>query len=98
MIIELLLGLAAWMLPIIGLALYKRGRAFPAGLSVASLAACALAPLPYNSLLADWVAAGDWSAIMDVHPSMNWIYALLALVTIALNLAMLLLYRRRRKE
>lgn len=97
MIIDLVLGLTAWTLPIIGLALYKRGRAMPAALSVGSLSACALAPLPYNSLLADWVQAGDWGAIMDVHPSMNWIYALLALVTIALNLTMLLVYRRRKE-
>ncbi len=92
---SLALGLAAWTLPVVNL-LYPRkadNRLWPV-FTAGSLSACAVSlclQLFYSAHLAD---IEDWSAIMDTSWAVAKVGAFLLIVTLALNLAVLVVYRR----
>lgn len=81
----LILGLIAIVATIINLYMYKTGKdyklAMAMGLSFTALTLCA-----ENSLVSNWVKAGDWSALLDVVPTMEKALWFLTIVSILLNI------------
>jgi cytochrome c oxidase subunit 4 len=93
---SLILGLIAWIFPVLSLTQYRRARrknwfAF----SAISLIACAVSlymQLCYNRHL---VIIGDWSALMDTTGAVVFAATVLLLVTIVLNAVTLAVYRHK---
>lgn len=85
----LILGLIAIVATIINLYMYKTGKdyklAMAMGLSFTALTLCA-----EHSLISDWVKGEDWSALMDVVPTMEKAVWFLTIVSILLNIAPIL--------
>ncbi|MEC0665394.1 hypothetical protein P8864_05505 [Priestia flexa] len=92
----LLLGLIAIVATIINLYMYKTGKdyklAMAMGLSFTALTLCA-----EHSLVSDWVKGEDWSALMDVVPTMEKAVWFLTIVSILLNIAPMLLELKGKK-
>lgn len=82
----LILGIIAIVATFINLYMYKRGKdyklAMAMGLSFTALTLCA-----ENSLVSNWVKAEDWSALLDVVPTMEKALWFLTIVSILLNIA-----------
>ena len=86
---SLLLGLLAWILPLIGLAKCKTNGVF----ILTSVSACAISlfmQILYTNYL---IGIEDWSALMDTSRAVMLASSILVVVTIALNLIMLLVGR-----
>ena len=93
---SLVLGLIAWLLPIINLVQYNKvnNRKWII-LSVASVSACAIS-LYVQILYTDYlVKIEDWSALMDTSDGIASIAKLLLVVTIMLNLVTLVVYYKK---
>lgn len=93
---SLVLGLIAWMLPVINLTLLKKheNRNW-AILSILSISACAISlcfQIFYNNYL---VKIGDWSALMDTTGATAFVSSVILVVTIILNAITLIIYRYR---
>ncbi|MGK0701555.1 hypothetical protein ACR3I8_19415 [Priestia flexa] len=92
----LILGLIAIVATIINLYMYKTGKdyklAMAMGLSFTALTLCA-----EHSLVSDWVKGEDWSALMDVVPTMEKAVWFLTTVSILLNIAPMLLELKGKK-
>ncbi|UZW67759.1 hypothetical protein OC195_09975 [Priestia flexa] len=92
----LLLVLIAIVATIINLYMYKTGKdyklAMAMGLSFTALTLCA-----EHSLVSDWVKGEDWSALMDVVPTMEKAVWFLTIVSILLNIAPMLLELKGKK-
>lgn len=90
---SLLLGLIAWILPMINIVNYKKlNNKNWATLSVISIGACATSiyfQLLYNNHL---VNINDWSAIMDIIGFSVFLSSALLIVTIILNIITLFMY------
>lgn len=93
---SLLLGLIAWILPIINIINHKKlNNKNWATLSVTSMSACAISiyfQILYNNHL---VNINDWTAIMDTIGSSVFLSSALLVVTIILNIITLLMYRNK---
>lgn len=89
---SLVLGVAAWVLPICGLTEYGKRAG---GFSAASFAACALALLLQIFYFHGLSARGDWSAVEDTSRAVALVSAVLTAVTALLNGALWALRRRR---
>jgi len=93
---SLLLGLVAWLLPLISLAINNKAKNKRwATLSIASVSACATSvcmQLFYNDYL---VKINDWSALMDTSYAVACVSLLLVVVTITLNAITVLVYRKK---
>ncbi|ASF38975.1 hypothetical protein CEH05_07560 [Halobacillus halophilus] len=92
---SLVLGLVAWIIPIVNLALGKKqmNKKWIA-LTIISFSACAIAiclQIFYNLHL---VNIEDWSALLEMH-GVAVISTVLVIVTILLNTSTLFLYRDR---
>lgn len=95
-LVSLILGFIAWMLPIVNLIKYnnhehKNWMIF----SIASVGACASSlcfQIIYNSHL---VKTEDWSALLDTSGNMAWVCTFLLMVTIALNIVTIVVYRKK---
>lgn len=88
---SLLLGLLAWMLPLVGFVKKQRN---VQTLAVMSMGACALSlsfQIFYHYHL---VQIGDWSAIMDITGSTAFASGVLIIVTIFLNAVTLIRHRK----
>lgn len=83
---SLILGLIAWLIPVVSILLYKkRKKKFLFVTSLLSMGACAIAlwfQIFYNHYL---VQIQDWTALMDTTSTLNWVSAVLLIVTILLN-------------
>ncbi|WP_318614901.1 hypothetical protein [Sporosarcina sp. YIM B06819] len=94
---SLVLGLIAWILPVVSLMRYiQGGHKNWAAFSVMSVSACAISlyfQIVYNHHL---VTIGDWSALMDTTGALVKVGAVLLIVTIVLNTATLVMYRDRK--
>ena len=93
---SLLLGLIAWILPVVNLMRYKKHdhRSWVT-LSIMSISACAISlcfQIFYNYHLAK---IEDWSALMDTTGAVASVAAVLLIVTIILNAITLMVYRDR---
>lgn len=90
-----MLGLVAWVLPIIMIIKTKKGSNVNALiLSVLSMCACTVSlwfQIIYNDHL---VKIEDWSALMDTTGALVIVSSVLIIVTIILNLLSLFLYKK----
>jgi ABC-type transport system involved in cytochrome c biogenesis permease subunit len=93
---SLVLGLIAWILPVVNIMGYKKhNHRNWITLSTMSISACAISlcfQIFYNSHL---VKIADWSALMDTTDAVAFVSAVLLMVTIILNIITLLVYRNR---
>ena len=91
---SLVLGLIAWILPVISLMRYeKHGHRNWFVLSLVSICACAISicfQIFYNYHL---VKIEDWSALMDTMGAVAFCSTVLLIVTILLNTITLIVYR-----
>lgn len=95
----LLLGALAFLLALVNLALALLGRGRGQnGLLFGSLACGVLAMLEEYRMAVKWVQKEDWSALMDVLPSMEMVLTAAIFIGLSINLAALVLHRVRRKE
>ncbi len=90
------LGLIAWILPIISLLRIKnRDNKNWSFLSFVSISACAISlyfQLVYNNYL---VKIGDWAALMDTTEAIVFAAEVLVIVTLILNGITFIVYRKR---
>ena len=95
---SLLLGLIAWILPIVSLARHYRDHNKKWALfSIASLSACVISlcfQILYNDYL---VMIEDWTALMDTSKAVVRLSSLLAVVTIILNVITAVLHNKKSK-
>lgn len=82
-VVSLLLGLAAWALPLAALVL-KRGNAF----AFTSFCSCIFSLLSVILSLAHVVEIRDWSALMDTIGAFVFAATVLVIGTLLLNLAL----------
>lgn len=91
---SLILGLIAWILPVVNLMRYKKhAHRNWALLSIMSTSACAVSlcfQIFYNYHL---VKIADWSALMDTMDAVVFVAVVLLIVTIILNVITLIVYR-----
>jgi len=96
---SLVLGLIAWILPVINL--MKHNKADPRNLvvfSIASVSACALSLCMQIFSLNNLVTKEDWSALMDISPTLVLVASILLVVTLVLNAITLRVYFRKTSE
>ncbi len=82
---SLVLGLVAWVLPIIGILIAREKKLHFWSLTALSLTACAIAiffQMVYNQHLID---INDMSALLDISKAVTYISGILLLVTGILN-------------
>ena len=95
---SLLLGLVAWILPIINLAKYKKiENKNWIVLSLASIGACTISlwmQILYTNHL---VNISDWSALMDTFHAVVLASSVLLAITVILNIVTLVVYLKNRK-
>lgn len=91
------LGLVAWILPIVNIMLYnKHDHRNWATLSIISISTCAISlcfQIFYNYHL---VKIADWSALMDTMGTVTFAAVVLLIITIILNSITLMIYRDRK--
>lgn len=91
---SLVLGLIAWLLPVVNLVRYIIGKQRNwVILSILSISACAISlcfQIFYNNHL---VKIEDWSALMDTTGAVAILSAVLLVVTVILNAITLVVYR-----
>lgn len=93
---SLVLGLAAWVLPVIALAWRGKGRML---FSIASMGACAVSLYLQILETSSRVRLEDWSALMDTFGAVVFASTALLVVTLLLNAAVLgLMMRKNRNE
>jgi len=94
---SLVLGLVAWVLPIISLLKYRNKTQNSWSMrSILSLSACTIAiyfQVIYHHYL---VKIEDWSALMDTAGAVNFVAGVLLVVTILLNGITLVMYTKDR--
>ncbi|MCM0650148.1 hypothetical protein NBE98_17405 [Clostridium swellfunianum] len=93
---SLLLGLIAWICPVINLIKYKKhNNRNWVNLSFISMSACAISicfQIFYNYHL---VKISDWTALIDTTGALVFVVSVFLIVSIILNSINLLLYRNR---
>ncbi|KKO53455.1 hypothetical protein [Paenibacillus sp. DMB20] len=94
---SLVLGLIAWILPVVNLVRYEKHEHRSWGiLSIMSISACAISlclQIFYNYHL---VKIEDWAALLDTTGAVAFVAAVLLIVTIILNAITLIIYRDRK--
>ena len=96
---SLLLGLIAWVLPIVNLAKHDKAehKSWTA-LSFASFSTCAVA-LFFQNIYQDHLAKiEDFSAIMDTSGGLVVVSGALVFITILLNVVVLVKYQKNQRE
>jgi len=92
---SLVLGLVAWVLPIINLAKYNKEKNNNwIVLLFASMSACAISVLFQIVYQRHLVQIEDWSAIMDTIWGVLFVSTVLIAITITLNLFTIIKYRK----
>ncbi len=94
---SLILGLVAWILPIVNLLRRNRaGRGNLAVFSVASISACAIS-LCMQIFYTDYlVKIEDWAALMDTFSAVALVSTALLVVTLILNFITLVVYHEKK--
>jgi cytochrome c oxidase subunit 4 len=96
---SLLCGIIAWLLPLVGiLGVRKYSGQKLAVISVLSVIACAVSlylQILYTNFL---VNNEDWSALADTRSASAFVSAVLLVITIALNIITVILYRKKLKR
>lgn len=97
---SLALGLIAWILPVINLARIRKNKTENWDVfTVSSLIACSIA-LYFQILYSEYlvVERRDFSALMDILPTSAMLSVVLLVITIALNIITLIVYRYSRES
>ena len=92
---SLVLGLIAWILPILNIVQYKNNNNNWGVFSMISLSMCSISiyfQIIYTNHL---VNISDWSALMDTTNSLVFVTSVLIVVTITLNIINFIIYRHR---
>ena len=93
---SLVLGLFAWILPVVNLMRYgKHDRRNWVALSIMSISASAISLCFQIFYINHLVKIADWSALMDTTSAVAFVSAVLLIVTILLNAITLIVYRDR---
>ncbi|PZX03999.1 cytochrome c oxidase subunit 4 [Psychrobacillus insolitus] len=96
---SLVLGLIAWMLPIVTYIRYKKhDRGNWVVLSIMSISACAISLCFQIFYTYHKVTVEDWVALMDTMYAVAFASAILLIVTIILNVITLIMYRDRKAK
>lgn len=91
-----LLGLVAWIIPVVNLIRYeKQNHKNLVALSIISISACAISLCFQIFNIYHLVQIEDWSALMDTMGALAIVSAILLNVTIVLNAITLIVYRNR---
>jgi len=90
------LGILAIIATFTNLYLYKTGRDYRLAMAL-GLSFTALTLTAEYSLVSNWVKVEDWSALMDVVPTMEMPLLYLTIISIALNITPILLDLRNRE-
>ena len=91
---SLVLGLIAWILPVVNLGRYKKDyNKNWVALSITSISACAISLCFQVFYTYHLVKNEDWSALMDTTGAIAFVAAVLLIVTILLNAINLIVYR-----
>lgn len=85
-----ILGLAAITATFINLSLYAKGRDYKLAMAM-GLSFTALTVVADYTMVASWVKAEDWGALMDVVPIMSGALWVLTIISILLNITPILL-------
>ncbi|ABR48270.1 conserved hypothetical protein [Alkaliphilus metalliredigens QYMF] len=92
----LILGVIAIVATFINLYMYKTGKdyklAMAIGLSFTALTLCS-----QYSLVSKWVKVEDWSALLDIVPTMEMALWVLTIISIVLNITPILLELKSKK-
>lgn len=90
---SLVLGLVAWVLPVVNLIRRdKAGHKSFAVLSIASVGACAASLCLQIFYVNHLVKINDWAAFLDTSDAMAFVCAMLLVITLALNAIALTVY------
>ena len=95
---SLVFGLIAWFILVFSIMRHKKRRDSQSTTIVLSMGFCAIAlwfQIYYTNYL---VTIQDWTALMDTTFTLNWISAILLIVTITLNIINIILYKDRTSE
>ncbi|KAA0955418.1 hypothetical protein FQ087_12410 [Sporosarcina sp. ANT_H38] len=92
----LLLGLIAIIATFTNLYLYGRGKDYKLAMAM-GLSFTALTLVADYSMVSDWVKAEDWSALLDVVPTMEIALWVLTIISILLNITPILLELKNKK-
>lgn len=94
---SLVLGAAAWILPVVGLMLLMvKNNTKWIALSFASITACAISlffQISYNNYLVD---IGDFGALMDTSGAVAFVSSVLLIGTLFLNAITIVVYYKRK--
>lgn len=85
-----ILGLLAITATCINLFMYATGKDYKLAMAM-GLSFTALTVVADYSMVANWVKAEDWSALLDVVPTMAAVLWVLTILSILLNIAPILL-------
>ncbi|WP_298828861.1 hypothetical protein [uncultured Planococcus sp.] len=91
-----ILGLIAIAATCINLYLYATGRDYKLAMAM-GLSFTALTVVADYSMVSDWVNAEDWSALLDVVPTMAVVLWVLTVLSILLNMTPILLELKNKK-
>lgn len=93
---SLLLGLIAWILPIISLMQYKENKNKSwIILSIISISSCVISLFLQSIYNNHLVQINDWSALMDTTDALVFVSAVLIVVTIILNTVTTFIYYKK---
>ena len=92
---SLVLGLIAFILPLINVARYEKLSKHWVTLSIVSLSACSISLFLQIYSFYERVKANDWAALMDTMDVIASVPAILLIVTIILNAITLFMYRNK---
>lgn len=93
---QIILGLIAIVATFINLYLYGKGKDYKLAMAM-GLSFTGLALLAAYSMLSDWVIAEDWSALLDVVPTMKTALWISTVISILLNMTPIILERTLKK-
>ena len=92
----LILGLIAIVATFINLYMYGTGKDYKLAMAM-GLSFTALTLVAEYSMVSDWVKVEDWSALLDVVPTMETALWVLTIISILLNITPILLDLKNKK-
>lgn len=92
----LILGVIAIVATFMNLYLYAKGKDYKLAMAM-GLSFTALTILTDYRMVSNWVKAEDWSALLDVVPTMEKVLWFLTIISILLNITPILLELKNKK-
>ena len=93
----LLFGVIAILATFINLYLYKTGKSYSLAVAI-GLAFTALTLVTSYNMIFDYIKVEDWSALLDVVPTMTRVFWVLTGISILLNMAPIFLELKKNKN